>query len=256
MDEELEQMTLEELVAEVTKLRQGIREHRDSTLHELCWHHPALWSLLPEKTDPLPTVPAWPEFMEGCIRYRRSLDEQLPNAPRTNEPYPENYLIPTAIETERLHLRMFREDDWRDIHAYYGDPECAKYTSGQPLKDYETWQKVAALVGHWSLRNYGSYAIAEKISGKVIGVAGLDYPLDWPEPEIQWGLARTYWGKGYASEAVRGLKRMSREYVPDLSLISLIHPNNSNSIALAKAVGAHFEKECLFRGDTWLIFRH
>ena len=85
MDEELEQMTHEDLVAEVKKLRQGIREHRDSTEHELCWHHPALWSLLPEKTDPLPTVPAWPQFMEGCIQYRRSLDQQLPAAPRTHK---------------------------------------------------------------------------------------------------------------------------------------------------------------------------
>ena len=85
MDEELEKMTHDELVAEVKKLRQGIREHRDSTKHELCWHHPALWALLPEKTDPLPTVPAWPEFMEGCIQYRRSLDQQLPAAPRTHK---------------------------------------------------------------------------------------------------------------------------------------------------------------------------
>jgi RimJ/RimL family protein N-acetyltransferase len=168
----------------------------------------------------------------------------------------ESYLIPTGIETERLHLRMFREADWRDMHEYYGDPECTKYTFGKPFKDYETWQKVAALVGHWSLRNYGSYALEEKTSGKVIGVAGLDYPLEWPEPEIQWGLARKYWGKGYASEAVRAVKKMSTQHVPDLSLISLIHPNNSNSIALARAVGAQFEKDCLFRGEAWLIFRH
>jgi hypothetical protein len=87
MDEDLKQMTHEELVAEVKKLREGIREHRDSSRHELCWHWPELWGLLPEKTDRVPTVPDWPEFIEGCVRYRRSLDEQLPNAPRTNEPY-------------------------------------------------------------------------------------------------------------------------------------------------------------------------
>lgn len=166
------------------------------------------------------------------------------------------YLIPTEIETERLHLRMFRENDWKDIHEYYGDPECAKYTSGQPLKDYESWQKLAALTGHWELRNYGSYAVEEKHSGRVIGVVGLDYPGDWPEPEIQWGLARKYWGKGYASEAVRAVKRMTEVYLPDLSLISLIHPQNSSSINLAKAVGAYFEKEIFFRNDTWLVYRH
>jgi len=39
-------------IDEVKRLRQGIRQHRDSSLHELCWHHPSLWGLLPEKTDP------------------------------------------------------------------------------------------------------------------------------------------------------------------------------------------------------------
>lgn len=85
MDADLESFSREQLIGEVKKLRQGIREHRDSTGHELCWHHPALWALLPEKTDPLPTVPDWPQFFRGCIRYRQSLDEQLPDAPRSHE---------------------------------------------------------------------------------------------------------------------------------------------------------------------------
>jgi hypothetical protein len=87
MDEDLETMQRDELIAEVKKLRAGIREHRDSSEHELCWHHPQLWALLPEKTDSLPVVPEWPEFMRGCVRYRQSLDEQLPGAPRSKKPY-------------------------------------------------------------------------------------------------------------------------------------------------------------------------
>jgi hypothetical protein len=87
MDDDLRSMSRDQLIEEVMKLRAGIREHRDSTLHELCWHHPALWGLLPEKTDPVPVVPEWPQFMRGCIHYRQSLDEQLPAAPRTNKPY-------------------------------------------------------------------------------------------------------------------------------------------------------------------------
>ena len=166
------------------------------------------------------------------------------------------YSIPTNLSTERLCLRMFRLDDWADLHEYYGDPECTRYTSGRPLKNHETWQKLAALVGHWELRNYGSYAVEDKLSQRVIGVVGLDYPGDWPEPEIQWGLAKRYWGLGYASEAVRAVKGMTAEYLPDLSLISVIHPANKGSISLAKAVGATFEREYSFRDDTWLIFRH
>jgi hypothetical protein len=86
-DDDLEAMSREELVREVERLREGIRQHRDSTGHDLCWHHPALWGLLPESTDPVPTVPDWPEFMRGCIRYRKSLDDQLPDAPRTGREY-------------------------------------------------------------------------------------------------------------------------------------------------------------------------
>ena len=84
LDEDLERMTHTDLIAETKKLRQGIRRHRDSSLHELCWHHPALWGLLPERSDPIPVVPEWPEFLKGCIVYRQSLDEQAPEAPRTD----------------------------------------------------------------------------------------------------------------------------------------------------------------------------
>jgi hypothetical protein len=87
MDTDLEAMSRDRLIEEIRKLRQGIRRHRDSTRHELCWHHPALWGLLPEQTDPVPVVPEWPEFMQGCVKYRQSLDEQAPAAPRTREAY-------------------------------------------------------------------------------------------------------------------------------------------------------------------------
>ena len=82
-------MTREQLLDEVQRLRGAIRAHRDSSGHELCWHHPELWNLLPEKTDPLPAVPDWPQFLEGCIHYRRSLDAQAPDAPRTREAFDE-----------------------------------------------------------------------------------------------------------------------------------------------------------------------
>jgi hypothetical protein len=87
VDTDLDGMSREQLIAEVRKLRDGIRAHRDTSLHDLCWHHPDLWGLLPEKTDPVPVVPEWPQFLRGCIRYRQSLDEQAPAAPRTSTPY-------------------------------------------------------------------------------------------------------------------------------------------------------------------------
>jgi hypothetical protein len=87
MDEDLEHFDRDALAAEVKRLRDGIRQHRDSSGQELCWHHPQLWALLPEKTDPLPNVPPWPQFLRGCLKYRESLDRQLPQAPRVPEEF-------------------------------------------------------------------------------------------------------------------------------------------------------------------------
>jgi len=56
MDKDLEQMSREQLIEEAKKLRQGIREHRDGTQHELCWHHPALWGLLVNAGIKFPTL--------------------------------------------------------------------------------------------------------------------------------------------------------------------------------------------------------
>lgn len=81
MDDDLDTLDRAALIAEVKRLRAGIRQHRDSTGHDLCWHHPALWDLLPERTPPDIAVPPWPKFLRGCIHYRQSLDEQAPNAP-------------------------------------------------------------------------------------------------------------------------------------------------------------------------------
>ncbi|HET6942824.1 MAG TPA: hypothetical protein VFH89_11740 [Sphingomicrobium sp.] len=87
LDSDLDGMSAGELADEVRKLRAGIREHRDGTGMDLCWHHPKLWSLLPEKLEPQIAVPEWPQFLSGCVRYRQSLDEQRPDAPRTTEDY-------------------------------------------------------------------------------------------------------------------------------------------------------------------------
>jgi hypothetical protein len=81
MDDDLQALDRETLIAEAKKLRAGIRQHRDATGHDLCWHHPDPWSLLLERTEPAIAVPPWEKFMRGCIRYRQSLDEQAPGAP-------------------------------------------------------------------------------------------------------------------------------------------------------------------------------
>ena len=87
MDEDLDGRSRDQLIAEVKRLRAGIREHRDSSGHDLCWHHPQLWGLLPEPIPSDIAVPPWPQFMRGCIAYRTSLARELPDAPAVDAEY-------------------------------------------------------------------------------------------------------------------------------------------------------------------------
>jgi hypothetical protein len=82
MDDDLELMSRDELLLAAHQMRDAICGHRDASGHDLCWHHPALWELLPDKTPREIEVPEWPQFMRGCVRYRDSLDAQAPDAPR------------------------------------------------------------------------------------------------------------------------------------------------------------------------------
>lgn len=87
MDEDLAGKSPDELIAEVKRLRMGIRAHRDSSGHDLCWHHPRLWGLLPEPIPPDIAVPPWPKFLRGCLKYRESLERELPEAPVADVEY-------------------------------------------------------------------------------------------------------------------------------------------------------------------------
>ncbi|MGB3337230.1 MAG: hypothetical protein WBA73_08635 [Devosia sp.] len=81
MDDDLDGLTREQLIAEARALRAAIRKHRDQSGHGLCWHHPDMWALLPDKPAAEIAVPPWPKFLRGCVKYRESLDEQLLDAP-------------------------------------------------------------------------------------------------------------------------------------------------------------------------------
>ena len=148
------------------------------------------------------------------------------------------------------------EEDWRPLHAYYGDAESVRYTVGRPLNEGQTWRTLAGAVGHWTWRGYGPYTLVTKDEGSVVGISGLWYPGDWPEPEIKWALIPSARGRGLASEAARTVHAMARRHLPDLRLISLISVGNEASVRVALAVGAHLEREVDFRGGRAAIYRH
>lgn len=169
---------------------------------------------------------------------------------------PTQFLIPEHLETPRLYLRPFSEDDWRGMHRHYSDPACTRYTLGRTLSEGESWRLTATLAGHWLLRGYGPYALEEKASGQLVGTSGLWFPVDFPEREIKWAVLPEFQGRGFASEAARAVLDMALTHFPERPPISFIAKDNAASIGVAQAIGAVFEDEVDFRNTRFVIYRH
>ncbi len=154
--------------------------------------------------------------------------------------------IPT-LETERLTLRALRVDDFEPYHAMCSDPAVMEFIGqGKLSTPLESWRQIAAILGHWHLRGYGSWALEEKNTGRLVGRCGFINPETWPELEIGWALVREYWGRGYATEAARAALDYGRSGFGFGRVISLIHAKNTRSAAVAQRLGAVWEREIEF----------
>jgi RimJ/RimL family protein N-acetyltransferase len=156
-------------------------------------------------------------------------------------------IVPLTLETPRLVLRPFEERDCDSLHEMFGDAQCVQYTLERPLAHWETWRCLAAYVGHWQLRGYGPYAVVAKSTGSMIGPVGLWFPVEWPEPEIKWSLARRFWGEGFATAF--SVLRCTR-------LVSVSRPSNTRSQAVARRLGGHNEKTIPFRGGLANVYAY
>jgi len=162
--------------------------------------------------------------------------------------------IPT-LETERLSLRAFREEDVIAFFELSQDLDVVRYVGERKLPTrQEVWRAIAAWIGHWALRGYGQWAIEERESGQLIGRAGIINPADWPGPEVGYLLGRAWWGRGYATEAARAAMDWGFEQIGFAALLSLIDPDNHASIAVATRLGESLRSETDIFGNRVLIY--
>lgn len=162
------------------------------------------------------------------------------------------------LETERLVLRGWREDDLDAFAAMMANAEVACFLTGAPRTRAEAWRDLALLVGHWALRGYGLFAVEEKATGAFVGRVGAWQPECWVGFELGWGLVREHWGKGFALEAARVAGSWVFERFRLDHLVSLVHVENTRSQALAKRLGMRVRDTTIHAGmqhDIWEIAR-
>jgi RimJ/RimL family protein N-acetyltransferase len=147
-----------------------------------------------------------------------------------------------TLETERLILRMFREEDLDAYAAMCADEEVMRYIGeGKAIDRVGAWRQMAMMLGQWCLKGHGQFALEERATGALLGRAGYFEPEGWPGFELGWLLRRESWGKGYATEATRLLLRHAFEAMGRERVISLIRPANARSIRVAERLGERLE---------------
>ena len=158
------------------------------------------------------------------------------------------------LETARLKLRPFILADWEPYAEMYADESFFRYLEGKPLSKDEAWENIAIILGHWSLLGYGIWALESKATGQLIGRAGFLYLPQWPDVEVCWALSPRFWGKGYATEAGQACVRWAFQEAGIGRLISLIHPENKASEAVALRLGEKFRERIIFGGKPANVF--
>ena len=162
----------------------------------------------------------------------------------------------TELQTDRLILRAPIPEDFDAYAEYYAHEETARYVGGRMSRE-KAWRHFAALLGHWSLKGFGIWAVEEKPSGKFAGCIGLWEPEGWPELEVGYWLHPNAQGKGYATEAATAARAFAYQVLHATTLVSYIHPENTPSMHVAQRMGAVNEGaiELLDLGPH-CVFRH
>jgi RimJ/RimL family protein N-acetyltransferase len=150
-------------------------------------------------------------------------------------------------ETSRLLLRRWTAEHAPGLADVNADAEVLRFiNAGVPLTRRQSDLVSDRVAEHWDAYGFGLWAVVEKVTGRMIGFAGLSHPLwfrQWAHTvEVGWRLHREAWGRGYATEAAQkalelGFGRLGLEEV-----VAFIHPDNVRSAAVADRLGMRHDR--------------
>lgn len=159
------------------------------------------------------------------------------------------------LETPRLILRRFAENDLDDLSALMANLDFMRFSLGV-FSRAETAGFLEKVRGRDRAGSPSQFALIVRSNQKLIGYCGffLQTVDGAEELEIAYRLDPSFWGRGLATEAARVVRDHAFNDLQLSHVISLIHPENLASRRVAEKNGMTPEKETIFRGFPTIVF--
>jgi [ribosomal protein S5]-alanine N-acetyltransferase len=156
-------------------------------------------------------------------------------------------------ETPRLVIRHFAAGDAEAMEAVFCDVEIMRYSEDGVEEPEAVRVRISSIIANYPTSCLGTWAIAEKLTRNVIGYVALSPRCNHCSPceaELGFRLARSHWGRGYATEAARAACSHAFDKLFLVRIVAMIDPNNEASARVAKKVGMTLQGEIMFPGYT------
>lgn len=153
----------------------------------------------------------------------------------------------TIVETERIILRHFCDDDAADVFEFDSNEEVVRWTGEQKLTHIDQARSIINDVWKPEYEKYGyaRYAVLHKQDQKVIGFAGFKFLPEFKEADLGYRMLPKYWGQGIATEMARALVPHGFDDLNLPRILAFALPENPASCRVLEKIGFRFEKNAV-----------
>ena len=157
------------------------------------------------------------------------------------------------LETDRLLVREYVEEDAEAFFKLNTDPEVLRFVPDKALQSVEQARQI--LIHHpiadYSKHGFGRGACILKSTGEQIGFAGLKYLEELGEVDVAYRFLPKYWGQGLATEAALASVRFGFADLDLKKIIGLVMPENVASVRVLEKTGLRYSETVSFGGHQF-----